>query len=114
MVLLEVDFTSTFNLKFDMFRKGIDDRNPNSVQSARNLVGSAVKFPSGMEFGEHDLSSGHSLSFHYICRNAPAIVFDCDAIIYVDSNTDACAKPSQCFVYRVINNLENKVMESSL
>jgi hypothetical protein len=66
-----------------------------------------------MKLGKYNLGSRHSLSFHDVRGDSSAIVFNSNTIVYVDGNADAGAKPSQCFVYRVIDNLKNEMVESS-
>ena len=46
-------------------------------------------------------------------RDTSAVINDCDGIIFVDCYFDSITKACQCFIYRIIHNFIDKMMQSS-
>ena len=46
-------------------------------------------------------------------RNTTAIIDDCDGIVLVDRNFNGITKACERFIYRIVNNFVDKVMQAS-
>ena len=97
-------------------RQRIDARNTNAVQTTGNLVGVLVELTAGMQFRQRDFGR-RTLGFVFVVhfdadRDTPAVVGHTDRIIRVNGDYDVITMSGQCFVNRVVDNFENKVMQT--
>ena len=55
LVALQVDLAVAPDLELEVLRQGVDDRDSDAVQTARDLVGVLVELAAGVKLGQHDL-----------------------------------------------------------
>jgi hypothetical protein len=82
------------------------------VQTARNLVGVGIEFAARMQDGHHDLGRRTPLFWMDFHRNAAAVVHHADRAIIMDGDFDMVAIARQGFVDRVVDHLENHMMQT--
>ena len=91
LVGLLVHLAVALDLDLEVLRQGIDHRQPDAVQSARDLVGALVELAAGVQLGEHDLRGRQLLRGVDVDRNSAAVVDHGDAVVDVDGDLDAIA-----------------------
>jgi hypothetical protein len=93
----------------------VDDRDPDAVQAARDLVAAALaELAAGVEDREHDLGRGALLLLHDVDRDAAAVVGDRDAVVRMDDDLDLVGLACERFVDRVVHHLVDQVVEPAL
>ena len=100
------------DLELEPRGKGVDDRDPDAVQAARDLVGLIVELAAGMERGHDDLGSRSLLAGVLVYRNAAAVVADGDAAVLVEDHLDQAAVARHRLVHRVVDDLVDEVVET--
>ena len=84
------------------------------METSRVLVGSLAEFAAGVEIG-HDEFEGRDLELGMdLNRNTAAIVTNGDGSVGVNGDLNTCAVAGQMLVDRVVENLEDAVVESAL
>src|SRR5262249_17987563 len=91
MVSLEKDFPFSFDFDFESFGQRIYHRDANAMKTARNSIGTFFKFSASVKFGENDFGGRDSFTGMNLSRNASSVICDCDAVVYVEGDTDSCA-----------------------
>ena len=86
------------------------------MQTTGNLVGVLVELAAGVQFGQRDFG-GRALRLVLVVhldadRDAAAVVGDADRIVGMDGDDDVVTMPGQGFVDRVVDNLENQVVQA--
>jgi hypothetical protein len=97
------------------FRKAVDARDADAVQPARDLVAVLVELAAGVQLRERDLG-GRALGLVLVVqldagRDAAAVVGDRDRVVGVDRDDDVVAKAREGFVDRVVDDLEDEVVQ---
>jgi hypothetical protein len=97
-------------------RQAVDARHADAVQAARDLVAVLVELAAGVQLGERDLGRralGLVLVVHLDAgRDAAAVVGDRDRVVGVDGDDDVVAEAGERFVDRVVDDLEDEVMQA--
>ena len=114
LVALRVDLAVAPDLDLEHLGERVHDRDADAVQAARDLVGALVELAAGVELGQHDLGGGDALGRVHLDRDAAAVVLDRDAAVDVDRDRDARAVPGQRLVDRVVDDLEDEVVQAPL
>ena len=112
-IFLAMQFAVAPDIQFQIVGKGIDHRDADAVQTARDLVGAVIELTAGMQHGHDDLGGGTSFLGVDIHRYSTAVVGHRDRFIRVDGHDDAIAMTGQRLVNGVIHNLENHVMQAA-
>ena len=73
-------------------RKGVDTGGADTVETAGNFLGVAVKFAAGMEGGEDDLDGRFLVLGHDVDRDTPAIIGDSQTVVLVYDHPDVVSK----------------------
>ena len=102
----------TLNYQLEFFRKRVDDRNPDPVQSTGNLVGVVIELAARMQHGHDDLGRGLPLSLVHVDRNTATIVLNTGRAIDVQCHQNAIAMAREGFIDRVVDHLEHHVVEA--
>ena len=111
LVGMEPAVAVTPDLDVESRRKGVDDRDADTVQTARNLVGVLVELPARVKRGHDDLERG-LVRFVRVDRNPAAIVDDRDAAVLVDADRDVLAVAGQGFVDAVVDDFVDEVVKT--
>jgi hypothetical protein len=93
--------------------QGIDHRDADAVQSARDLVRVVIELSARVQHGHDDLGRGAVLLPVNVGRNAAAVVRDGHRFVGMDRDDDAVAVAGEGFVDRVVDDLENHVVKAS-
>ena len=110
----EVDLPLAHDLDLEPGGEGVDALRADAVETSRVLVGSLAELAAGVEIG-HDEFEGRDLELGMdLHRNTAAIITNGDGSVGVNGDFDTCAVSGQMLVDRVIENLEDAVVESAL
>ena len=97
-----------------LFGEGVDHRDADAVQSARDLVAVLVELPAGVEDRHRQLDAGDLLDRVDVDRNSAAVVLDGDRIVLMDDHRNAISVSGKRFVDRVVDYLVHQVVEAAL
>jgi hypothetical protein len=82
------------------------------METTGDLVARSVELAAGVQHS-HDYFGGWALlRWVLVDRNATAIVQDRDGVVEVNGDVDGIAMASEGFVDRVVNDLENEVVQT--
>ena len=95
-----------------MLRQRIYDRDTDAVQTAANLIRVIVKLTAGMQYRHDDLRCGAPFFRVHVHGNATAIIAYRDGFVGVDRYGNGVAMACESLVDRVIDDLENHVVET--
>ena len=104
-------FVVTKNRQLKPLGQGINNRNANPVQSARDLVRIIIKFTAGMQLRHDHFGCRNALFSVNINRNAPAIISDRHRPILIQLYLDNVTMPGKRLINRIIDNLIDHVMQ---
>src|SRR6185437_13050983 len=97
-------------------RQRVHARHAHAVQTAGDLVAVLVELADGVQLGHHDLSGaalGIVLVVHLQAgRHAAAVVGDGDGVVRVNDHLNVVTVSGQCFVDRIVEHFEHKVMQT--
>ena len=82
------------------------------MQAAGYLVSSTAKLTAGVQDGKDNLHRRNSGFFLNADRNAASIIQYCDGIVLMDGDVNPVTVASQGFIYCIIYNLINQVMQA--
>ena len=100
------------NLQIQSVGQGINHRNPDTVETTGNLVGSVVELAAGMENGEDYLGRRLPFGGMDIGRDATAVVDHGYGTVQVDGDIYFVAVAGQGFVNGVVDDLVHQVVET--
>ena len=83
------------------------------MQAAGNLVGGVIELTAGVEDGHDDFGGGTTLLRMDIHRNSTAVVGDGYRLVGMDGDGYLRAMAGQCLVDRVVDDLENHVVQTT-
>ena len=106
-----VDLAVALDLDLEPVRQGVDALGANPVETARVLVGALPKLAAGMEVGQHQFKGRDAELGVDVDRDAAAVVTDRAGPVDVDDHVDLGAKSGEVFVNRVVEHLEDAVVE---
>ena len=106
-----MDFAFPAHFRFAPFRKGIGDRNADSVQPSADLIGFVVEFAARVQRGHHHFQRRLFLFLVKIHRNASAVIGHGNAAVRVNNNVDFRCVSGKGLVDRIVHHFINKVME---
>src|SRR5205823_7126102 len=87
-----------------------------AVQSAGNFVSGSIEFSAGVQLG-HDYLGGGNFFFvnhHVVHGDAAAVIDHGDGVINVDGDFDLVGEASQGFIYGVVHDFVDQVMQAQL
>jgi hypothetical protein len=91
--------------------QSIDNRNADTVQSTRDLVGIIIKFTSGMQLRHDHFGCRNALFSVNINWNAAAIIGNRHRPIFIQPHLDNITMPGKRLINRIIDNLINHMMQ---
>ncbi len=112
MVFLTVDLAIAADGEQKVVRQGVDHRDADAMQAARDLVRGIVELPARMQHGHDDFGSGSPLFGVDVDRDAAAVVRDGDGLVRMDGDDYAVAIAGQRLVDGVVDDLENHVVQA--
>ena len=113
-VALSPDLPLATNLQLEAFRERIDHRHADAVESTRDLVDVVVEFTARVELGHNDLGGRATFTQVMVDRNTAPVVLDRRRTVGVESDLDQRAITSLGFVDRVVDELEDHVVETGI
>ena len=94
----------------ELFRQGIDDRNPDAVQAARKLVVLIGELAPGMQLGEDYFDPGNFLLRVDIDRHAATVIDHAKRLVGVQNHTDLRRVTGDGFVDTIVYHLLREVI----
>ena len=83
------------------------------MKSTGHLVSPTAEFSTSVKDCEYNFHTSKSGFVVYVYWDTSTIIFYNNGIVFVNSNFDMITKTSKRLIYRVINNLIHKMMQSS-
>src|SRR3974390_1283245 len=102
----------TLNFELEPVRKRVYHGNADAVQSARYLVGLAVKLTSGVQNGHDDFRRRTLLGGVHVDRNAAAVVDDGNGVVGMNRDVDLVGKARHRFVNGIVDNFPYEVVQT--
>ena len=99
--------------ELEPYGERVDDRDADAVKPARYRVGALVEFAARVQHREDDLG-GRTARLVHARRDAAAVVDDADAAVLVYRDADGVAEAGEGFVYRVVDDLVDQVVQPAL
>ena len=112
LVALCPDRTVAPDLEVEPLRERVDDRDPDAVQAARDLVTAAVaELAAGVQRCQHHLGGGLVLGLlHPLDRDPTAVVDDRAAVVRMQGHGDPLGMAGDGLVHGVVHDLVDEVM----
>ena len=82
------------------------------MQSAGYLVASTAEFSSGVQYGKHNLYCRLAGLVIDAGRDSTSVICHGDGIAWIDQNLDIFTKSGKCFIYGIVHNLIDKMVQS--
>ena len=102
----------TENAQLEPARQGVDHRDADAVQAARDLVGILVEFPARMELGHDDLGGRDALPGVDVDGNAATVIGHGDRPVGVQRDRDLGGVTGERLVDGVVHHLVDHVVEA--
>ena len=104
------------DFQIEFFTQRIDAGNADAVQPAGNFVRRRIKFSASVQFGQHDLRGRNffAVDVHHVNRNSAAVVDNRDGVIEVDGGFNLVGVTGERFVYRVVHDFIDQMVQSHL
>ncbi len=113
MVRLPVDLPFPLHGCNKPLGEGVYDRHTDTVQTTGDLVCVLIELTSGVEVCQTHLHGRFGLTLRDPCGDTPTVIDDRDGTIIVDRDIDVRGKARHDLINRVVNDLVDKVMETS-
>ena len=84
------------------------------MEAAGDLVGALAEFSAGVEVGEHELEGRDLVDRVGVDGDAAAVVLDRAGAVEVDRDLDRRGEARQGLVHRVVDDLEDAVVQAAL
>ena len=108
-----VDFAVAHDVGAEPVGERVDALGADAVKAAGVFVGALAELAAGVEVGEHEFDGGHAELRVHVHRDAAAVVGDGNRAIDVDGDLDARAVAGEMLVDRVVQHLEDAVVEAA-
>ena len=112
LVGLLPDLSLAPDLDIQPLGQGVDDRDADSVQAARDLVGVVVELPARVQVRHDDLERLALMLLVEPHGDAAAVVFDRDGVVGVNRDCDMVGVAALRLVDGVVDQLEDHVVET--
>ena len=66
-----------------------------------------------MQHCEHDFEGTLAVLLHPVDRDPPAVILDHEGAVTVNDNRDPAAVPGKGFIYRIINDFVNEMVQAA-
>ena len=110
-VVLGVELAVEPDLDLQPVGEGVDHRDPDPVQAARDGVPAPAELAAGVQHGEDDLDGRLALGLHDPDRDAAAVVHDLHSAVGAQRHDDAVAVARQGLVDGVVDHLVHQVVQ---
>ena len=92
----------------------VDARDAYPVQATRDLVRVLVELAAGVQLGQDDFSGAapELVILVNVGRDAPAVIRHRDRVVRMDGDHDLVAVPGQRFIDRVVDDLEDHMVQA--
>ena len=110
VVLLLVLFAVAVHIDAEQGRKCVHTAHTYPVQTARDFVGILVELTSCVQDRHYDLKRRLALFGVHGHRNSAAVVFNCNAVAFVNDYTHLGGMPRKGLVNGVVHDLIHKVV----
>src|SRR5690606_20025694 len=107
-----MNFTRTLDGQLQLAGQSIHYRHAYTMQTAGNFIAIVIKLTTSMQNGQNYFGSGHPFFWMDIRWNTTAIIRNRDRFIFVNSHDNFITMTGQCFINRVIDYLENHMMQA--
>ena len=111
-VLLLIDVAVATNGHFQVVGERVHAADAHTMKTTGHFVTVFVELTAGVEHGHYDLECGTMLFRVLVHWNTTTVVFDGDAVVFVDCYLDVAAEACEGLVNRVVHNLINQVMQT--
>ena len=112
LVLLAMQLAVARDREREQARQGVHHRHADAVQATGHLVGVVVEFSAGVQHGHDDFGRRAVFFLVDVGRDATTVVRDGHGFVRVDGHDDAVAEARQGLVDRVVDDLENHVVQA--
>jgi hypothetical protein len=112
LIGLPVFFAVSAHLGGSIRGEGINNRNADSVQTARNLIGCMIKLTSGVQGGHYQFEGRYFFNRMDVYRDPPAIIFNRYTVVLVNGYPYTLTISCQGLINTVINHLPYQVVKS--
>src|SRR5579862_4970727 len=109
---LGVALPVALDLDLEPFGERVDDRHPDTVEAARDLVAAAAELAAGVQHRHDDLDGRLADLGDVVDGNAAAVVGYGDAGVFMDDDVDAFGVSGEGFVDAVVDDLEHEVVQT--
>src|SRR5210317_2320835 len=104
--------TGTTNGQAEFSRKGVYNRNTDTVKTARDLVSVVIELSTGVEDCHDHFSGRDTLLFVNVCRNTTTVIAYGNTLVSVNRDTHLGTVTCKRFIDAVINQLKHHVMQT--
>ena len=109
-----IDLAVARDLDLEPIGERVDALRADAVQTAGIFVGALPELAAGVQIRQDQLDGRHLELRMHVDRNAAAVVADRNGAIDVDGDFDLAAITGEMFVDRVVEHLENAVVQPAL
>ena len=109
-----IDLAVARDFHFEPVGKCVRAFRADAVQTAGIFVSALPEFSAGVQIGQHQLDRRHLPFRMHVDRNAAAVVAHRNRSIDMNRHFNLVAKTGEMFVDRIIENLENHVVQTAL
>ena len=93
--------------------EGVDDGDPDTMETAGNGVGTGLELATGMQRGEDGRNRRQTRLLVLVHRDTPAVVFDGHTVVFVDGDIDSSAETRHRLIHRVVDDLPDQVVKAA-
>ena len=111
---LKMDILAVVYLDLEPLGKRIYNGSANAVQTAGHLISASAELTAGMQHCKYDSGRRDTLGMVYCGRNAASVIYNADNVIRKYRYVDLGAVTCESLVNRVINDLVNQMMQTTL
>ena len=108
-----IDLSVARDLDLEPIGKRVDALCADAVQATGVFVGALPKFSAGVQIREYQFDGWHLELRMHVDRNTAAVVADGNRAVDVHNDLDLAAIAGEMFVDRIVENLEDAVMEAA-
>ena len=114
IISLSINLPSFPNLNSHLFRQSCNNRNPNTMQPARNCISLIIKLTTSMKLRNNNFHSRPLINWMHINRHSSPIVLDTHRTILINRNPNLFPRTSHMLINRIVNDFVNTMMQTIL
>src|SRR3989441_538842 len=112
LVTLGPHLAAAADLDVEPLAEGVDDRDADAVQAARDLVGRVLELAAGVQHGQHDFRRRLARLLVGVDGDPAAVVADGDRIVGVQDDLDRVAEARERLVNGIVDDLVHQMMQA--